>query len=73
MEELRVSDLAGGKPLITRLVEAKLSGHRRMQGSTEYHFRSNEMAANMALNTFVGWLVDRGELGLARDVVEGRA
>lgn len=42
-----------------------------MDRGHEYHFRSNEMAANMALNVVADWLRDRGEIGLAFRIIEG--
>lgn len=70
--EIKHIDSETTKPLIKRLDDAKLAGHRgQPRDAHEYHFRSNEMAANMALNLFAEWLRERGMVGLARQIVEG--
>ena len=63
----------GDRPLVKRFEDAKLAGVRKAAHGHEYHFRSNEMAANMATNLVAEWLRSRGEHNLANDVVRGLA
>lgn len=63
--------VANPRSLAARLNDAKLAGHRAVAGAYEYHFRSNEMAANMALNLFAEWLREHGMGEQAKKIVEG--
>ena len=72
MLEIRHVDSEAGWSLAKRLEAAKLAGTRELRSGLEYHFRTNEMAANMALNLFAEWLRERGMDGSAKRIIEGQ-